>query len=404
MEPADFNLRHLRAFCAVADCGSVSAASEVVFLSQPAITQAIAKLEKTLGTPMFVRKSRGVFLTEPGALFRTRAERALSRISDGVQRGSRSARNSGNRGFRQFDLLLSSAQLRALLAVAETGNFSWAARKIGVSQPSVHRASRDLERLSGMVLFDKTAQGIELTPAAQILARQAQLAFSELDQGLAEVNSWLGHDTARIAIGTLPLIRSHILPKAINEFAMLRPDVQVRVLDGAYDGLLHGLRHGQIDLLVGALRESVPVDDVVQTELFAYELAIVARAGHPLANRNNISVSELSGYPWVVPRPGIPTRDYFDALFHDAGLSPPTRLVESSSLVLTRGLLLGSDRLTVISAHQIRHEIGRGLLCYLDVALEHASRPIGMTVRRDWQPTATQSLLVDLLRRASRDR
>ena len=185
---------------------------------------------------------------------------------------------------------------------------------------------------------------------------------------------------------------------------MLRPDVQVRVLDGAYDGLLHGLRHGQIDLLVGALRDSVPVDDVVQTELFADELAIVARAGHPLANRNNISVSELSGYPWVVPRPGIPTRDYFDALFQDAGLSPPTRLVESSSLVLTRGLLLGSDRLTVISAHQIRHEIGRGLLCYLDVALEHASRPIGMTVRRDWQPTATQSLLVDLLRRASRDR
>ena len=89
MEPADFNLRHLRAFCAVADGGSLSAASEVVFLSQPAITQAIAKLEKALGTPMFVRKSRGVFLTEPGALFRNRAERALSRISDGVRLGSR---------------------------------------------------------------------------------------------------------------------------------------------------------------------------------------------------------------------------------------------------------------------------------------------------------------------------
>ena len=176
------------------------------------------------------------------------------------------------------------------------------------------------------------------------------------------------------------------------------------MLDGAYDGLFHGLRYGQIDILIGALRDSVPVDDVVQTELFADELAIVARADHPLANKENVSVFDLSGFPWVVPRSGIPTRDYFDALFRRAGREPPTRLVESSSLVLTRGLLLGSDRLTVISAHQIRHEIGRGLLCYLDVALEHASRPIGMTVRRDWQPTATQSLLIDLLRRANVDR
>ena len=157
MEPTDFNLRHLRAFCAGADCGSVSAASKIVFLSQPAITQAIAKLERALGTPMFVRKSCGVFLTESGALFQNRAERALSRITDGVRRGSRSVGNSGDRGFRQFDLLLTSAQLRALMAVAETGNFSCAARNIGVSQPTVHRASRDLERLSGMVLFDKTA-------------------------------------------------------------------------------------------------------------------------------------------------------------------------------------------------------------------------------------------------------
>ena len=254
LQPTDFNLRHLRAFCAIADCGSISAASEIVFLSQPAITQAMAKLERALGTRLFERKPRGVFLTEPGRLFRNRAERALSRIRGAVLKGAKTLAQARPRGFRQYDLLLTSAQLRALMAVSETGNFSWAARKIGVSQPTIHRACRDLERLSGSTLFEKSAQGIELTASARVLARQAQLAFSELDQGLAEVNSWLGNDTARMVVGSLPLIRSQILPNAINAFARVCPDVQIRILDGAYDGLLHNLRHGQIDFLVGALR------------------------------------------------------------------------------------------------------------------------------------------------------
>ncbi len=245
LQPTDFNLRHLRAFCAIADRGSISAASEVVFLSQPAITQAMAKLEQALGTPLFERKPRGVFLTEPGRLFRNRAKRALSRIRGAVLKGARSPAQARPRGFRQFDLLLTSAQLRALMAVSETGNFSWAARKIGVSQPTIHRACRDLERLSGSTFFDKTAQGIELTSSARALARQAQLAYSELDQGLAEVNSWLGNNTARIVVGSLPLIRSQILPNAINAFADVYPNVQIRVLDGAYDSLLHDLRHGR---------------------------------------------------------------------------------------------------------------------------------------------------------------
>ena len=134
------------------------------------------------------------------------------------------------------------------------------------------------------------------------------------------------------------------------------------------------------------------------------QLAIVARNGHPLADKRNISVSDLMRYPWVVPRPSIPTRRYFETLFESAGLEPPTQLVESSSLVLTRGLLIGSDRLTVISAHQIRQEVNQGLLRYLDVPLIGGSRPIGLTLRSDWQPTASQSLLLTLLREASQNR
>ncbi|MFC3117409.1 LysR family transcriptional regulator [Jhaorihella thermophila] len=395
------NLRHLRAFSEVVRCGSISPASSTVFLSQPAITQAIAGLERTLGIALFIRTSTGMVPTEPGQMFVTRVDQALAYLREGARRAAR-PRNQGRKsGFTSFDQLLTSAQLRALLAVSDTGNFSWAARNIGISQPSLHRVARDLERLAGLTLFKREARSIVLTPAARELERHARLAFSELRQGIAEINAWAGHDTAQIRIGSLPLARSFILPRAINALERQRPHVTVRVHDGAYADLLGDLRQGELDLLIGALRDPPPTDDIRQERLLDDALTIVARRGHPLSERRNLTPQDLAEFAWVVPAPGIPTRSRFDALFRCEGLAPPERLVETSSLILARGLLLDSDRLALISAHQVRHELKRGELVALDVSLNDTPRPIGITTRADWRPTATQSLLLELLRQAS---
>ncbi|MCA8907324.1 MAG: LysR family transcriptional regulator [Rhodospirillaceae bacterium] len=394
------NLRHLRAFGAVVRCRSISKASEVVHLSQPAVTQAIANLEDRLGVPLFERRSDGMVPTEAGALFLERVDRALALIQSGARTAVQLAARKGGRGNAKFDQLLTAAQLRALIAVSKAENFSLAARQAGISQPTVHRAARDIERLSGLSLFTKSSQGIALTPSADALAQAAKLAFAELEQGFAEIDEMLGVDAGRIVIGTLPLPRTFILPTAINALLARRPDVRVSVVDGPYNDLLRDLRHGDVDLLVGALRDPVPIDDVVQEALFSDPLAVVGRAGHPLANRPDIGLADLAAYPWVVPRQGTPTRKMFDRLFE--GGTPPACPVESSSLVLIRGLLMESDHLTLISAHQIRQEERGGVLAPLPFDMSATSRPIGITHRRDWRPTATQRDFLDCVRQAGR--
>ena len=119
-----FNLRHLRAFQQVARCGSVSRASDQVFLSQPAITQALSKLETSLGTRLFLRKSTGMFLTEAGSTLLVRVERALEMLATGARRGARAAGRNGHGGFQNFDQLLTTVQLRGFLALANAGNYS----------------------------------------------------------------------------------------------------------------------------------------------------------------------------------------------------------------------------------------------------------------------------------------
>ena len=374
----------------------------MVYLSQPAITQAIAKIEASLCVPLFERRSDGMFTTECGRIFLERVERALNLVQFGAKEAVRIGLRRGGRSITNFDQLLTMAQLRALVAVADAGNFTLAARAAGISQPSLHRTARDLERLSGITFFNKSSQGIELTRAAQVLAQQAKLAFGELEQGFDEVEEWRGKDVGSIVVGTMPLARTFILPTAINALTRERPEVRVSVVDGPYNDLLHGLRHGEMDLLIGALRDPPPIDDVVQEPLFRDPLAVVARAGHPLGKVDPVSVEDLVRYPWVVPRRGAPTRIHFDSFLGGAKSGRPASLIESSSLILIRELLLGSDRLTLISAHQVQHEIRMGLLIPLAVAIPGTEREIGLTMRQDWRPTATQRRFLECLREAGR--
>ena len=175
-----------------------------------------------------------------------------------------------------------SAHLQALSAVVEHRNFSLAARAQHMSQPSVHRAARELERLIGVPLFEKTSFGITPTREAEKLARRARLAFAEIAQARAEVHALSGGESGRTVIGAMPLARSFLVPTALLEFTQQYPEHSVAIVEGTYEHLLASLRSGEADFLIGALRSPAPVADVVQEHLFDDPLAIIVRAKHPL--------------------------------------------------------------------------------------------------------------------------
>jgi DNA-binding transcriptional LysR family regulator len=166
--------------------------------------------------------------------------------------------------------------------------------------------------------------------------------------------------------------------------------------------LLHGLRHGDIDFLVGALRDPVPVNDVVQQPLFRAALVIVARPDHPLAGRVDVSADELLSFPWMLPPVGTPTREHFSRFFGERAMLVEAGLVESSSQILMRGLLMNSDRLTLVSRQQVQFEVELGQLAIISFDLGDTLRDIGLTFREDWQPTDSQRDFLNILRTVAR--
>jgi DNA-binding transcriptional LysR family regulator len=393
------NLRHLVLFDEVVRRGTVSGAARAANLSQPAVTQAVSHIEAALGARLMRRSYSGLALTGAGRAAAERVGRALQMLREALL----AARTRSVNGASDDVLTgISSTQLNALIAVVEAGAFARAARRTGRARAAVHRAARQLERSLGTRLFEVTSFGVRPTREAEKLALRTRLAFAEIAQGQAEVAAAHGTGSGATTIGAMPLARSVLVARAVLEFAQTRPEHSISILDGPYESMLGALRRGGADVLVGALRDPVPYEDIVQEHLFDDPLAIVVGAQHPLAAGGAPTLAALACFPWIAPRRESPLRRHFDALM---GLLPQQRAVapiECNSLVAARSMLIASDRAMLLSEHQIHHELETGQLVALPHPLGAVTRSIGLTVRRDWRPTEVQAQLVEGLRRHAR--
>ena len=392
--PFDMNLRHLRALSVIAVHRSMNAAAVAVNLSQPALTQGLAKLERQLGTPLFDRHPDGVSPTEAGVLMADRAETAV----DYLTVATKPALRRGGRGFARPEQLMTASQLHAFLALADAGSFVGAAAATALSQPALHRAVRDLEQICGVALAERRGRGVVLTTMGRRLARGVRLAARELAAGVAEVAGT--QDSGRIAIGAMPLSRALILPAAIAAFVQGSPRALVDVAEGSWRELVEPLRDGVIDLMIGALRDEAPLG-LDQRALFTDRLAVIGRAGHPLAAKADVTLDDLSRYGWIVGQDETPLRGHWDALF--SGRPSPDAPIECGSVMVIRGVLRSSDLLTLLSPDQVAMEVEGGILAVIGRPLEQGVRTIGITTRIGWRPTAAQRRFLALLESAVAD-
>lgn len=381
------SIRHLRMFVILGQTNSVTRAAELTHVSQPAVTQAMAKLARDSGHVLFKRGPQGLFLTEAGERLHYRASRALRMLDHATADMDRAIR-----------VQATWHQLQALIAVTETENFTLAALRLRLAQPTVHRATTTLENAAGVVFFQRTAHGLISTRAGLQLAQAARLALSEMDQAEAELATLNGREVGRIVIGALPLSRSGWLPKAILSFRKTRPRFPFQVIDGRYDELLLELRRGEIDMMLGALRLPSPIEDIHQERLFNDEVVIVARRNHPLLGKVKPGYEDLLSYPWVMPRRSTPMRGVLDAYFADRA---PSDVAETSSVIMMREMLRESDYLGGLSRMQAVVE--SAVLAILPLTVPNAMRPIGITTRADWEPTLAQRDFLNLLRQTAEE-
>jgi DNA-binding transcriptional LysR family regulator len=377
MDCGEWNLRHLQAAVAVAETRSVSASAQAVNLTQPAVTQGIARLERSIGLPLFERSSDGMIATDAAHILLPRARSALGWIA--------SSR-------------VTAAQVRAFVALARHGSYSAAAAATGLRDPTLHRAVSDLSLALGEKLVSRRGRSITLTANGHAVARRFRLALAELRSAMSELQALQGREVGRITIGAMPLARARLLPDSVSKFCRDYPEVDIAIIEGSHAELIGPLRDGEIDFTIGALRDPPPGQDLVQRALFTDHPVVIARADHPLANLGRApSAEELARFGWVIAGERTPLRSQWRNVFERNGIKPPRIAVECGAVIMIRQLLLDSDLLSLLSPDQVAVELEAGWLVSLGRAPGNPCRQIGLTMRAGWTPTRLQQALVATL-------
>lgn len=378
MKTPHWNLRHLKAFVKIYELGSILAASRAVHISQPAVTQGLIRLEDQLGTSLFERQPDGMQPTPAAHLLLPRAKTALDLI--------RSSR-------------VSQAQIRAFTSLAREGSYAEASNATGLARASLHRAVTDLELALGQSLVIRRGRGLDLTQTGRATARRYRLALNELNAANDEIKSLMGRTSGRVKIGAMPLCRARVLPESIVQFRNTHAECEIFVAEGSHVELVEPLRDGELDFLIGALRDPAPGPDLVQTPLFEDRPVFLARSGHPLpARHNEIDLRELSDFEWCIPQLGVPLRDRWQNLFGAPGFTTPNVKVECGSVITIRQILMKTDCLTILSPDQVAVELEAGWLKVVGLAPDSLNRTIGLTYRENWRPTPLQSEFISTLK------
>ncbi len=379
------SLRHLHAFSAVAAAGGIRRSSESLFRASSAVTRSVAALEAALDVRLFERKGRGMLLTAAGETVRLRADRIEAELrevrDDALRLRDRDRGKAGAAPAGGIEALLGERRLQAAALLAEAHHMPSVALAMGTSQSAVSQAIAHLEDTLGQPLFLRTAHGMVPTDAGRRWIERFERVLAELRHIPEDIAALAGVVEGTVTIGALPLGRSQVLPLAIAAVLEQHPRLRVRSLESPYDELTAGLLSGRIDFIVGALRPAQG-DAFVSRRLFDDGSVLIARAGHPLAGRDRLALDDLAGYSWVLSRAGTPLRELLEQFFCRHDREPPQPAVETGDLALLRGLLLASDMLTALSAHQLHHEIRTGQLVVLPFALPGTERGIGVTTRR----------------------
>jgi len=395
----EISLRNLKSALFVARHKNVTRAAGKLNRSQTAITKAISELESTIGIRLFDRSTTGMMPTVYGEALTKRIARVEGEFEyAGLAYHEYKPKARNYQSIAIFSMDISYKRLAAFIALYETRDINSASGSLGVTKAAIYNSVRQIEELLELELFQREPGGVSPSPYCNVLARHVKLAFAEIRHALEDIRNLDGVTEGRVLIGTLPYTRTFLTPQAINRLLEQYPQLDVATQEGPYNAMEASLRSGDIDCIVGAIR---PTNEGAETKtevLLVDKLSVIARSDHPLMSRESIEFNELQNLLWVLPGKQTPARQLFDKTLAEHNMHTPSHAVETSSGSMIRGLLLDSDRVALLSAHQIHYDKLSGLLDILPVKLEHTARPIGITLRAHTEPSPAAALFIEILR------
>lgn len=228
-------------------------------------------------------------------------------------------------------MALEPRQLRAFLAIVQTGSLGRAADTLHLTQPALSRLVKQMETQLRVQLFERRTTGMELTSFGEALLPYAEHLTEEADLAIEEINVRLGMGRGTVRVGAVASAAIMVLPAVLERIHATWPNLQLQIMEAVEDKLAAALASNDIDVaLSGALPESDAVMRVAEHK-FSDRSMVIAATSHPLQQRAKLSVADLAAESWIMPSADAEPRKRFNELIEQTGAAPYRVVVETRS-------------------------------------------------------------------------
>jgi len=250
-------------------------------------------------------------------------------------------------------------QLEVLRAVAESGSFTGAGRRLHVSQSAVSRQILLLEAELNEPLFWRIKRKVRITPTGEALLQLAIRVFQDIKETTASITETQEKLTGSVRLVGGMTVSLYVFPALLKEFRRQHPEVDVRVITGSTERLLRKLRSGAADL--GLITLPIEEPDLVTVPVMREELLLVTYPTHPLATRARVEPQDLVRQPFILYEPGSNTRRVIDEFFLREAIHP-RMVMETENVEIIKAMVRSGLGITVISHQAVAREVREGEL------------------------------------------
>ncbi len=238
--------------------------------------------------------------------------------------------------------------VKAFLAVAETGSFQKAAKQRSVTQSTISRQIQNLEDSLGTPLFHRSSTA-KLTVAGDCFLPHARRIDREWAIAMEEVADLMAGQQTELCVAGIQSVCAYQLPPVLQQFCREFPQIQLRLTALGSDRALKVLRDGLVDMAIvqnNRLLTSTTAEMVVDV-LYEEPIQVLMSANHPLAQFERIPWAKLARYPQVIFKDGYGMQRLVQEQFRLQGESLNAAL-ELNTLEAFRGVVRQGELIALL--------------------------------------------------------
>ncbi|MFC0332756.1 LysR family transcriptional regulator [Paenibacillus sepulcri] len=271
-------------------------------------------------------------------------------------------------------------QLQYVIQIAKEKNFSRAAEKLHIAQPSLSQQLSKLEKEIGVLLFRRTTNSVEMTHAGSVFVDKAQNILDSIEQLKQELDDIAHMRKGKLVVGSLPITGSHVLPLVLPVFGRRYPEIEVALVEDSSFRLEQLTASGQTDLSLLSLPLHEP--SLAWEPLIEEEICLAVPPEHPLALKNEaVNIQDLAQEPFVLLKKGQGFRQIAIELCEKAGFQP--RIVfESGNIETVQSLVAAGMGIAFVPKMVARAKWYEFAPAYLPFAEPAPSRTLVIASRK----------------------